>query len=417
MRARQQFMPSKPIHLLYLTAEQWPTFRADLIALFGKYLPRHGVSCDLATERAADSGSELLPAWPAGQALLCAVPASRAAQYGAKLWHLLRVLAGADSRRYSAIQVRDMGLTAGFGLMAARFKGLQFYYWLSYPQSEGQIDRARARGPKAGVRYWFPLLQGMFGRWLLYRVVLPRADHVFVQSAQMLEDVAAQGVSRERMTAVPMGVDLELANAEQQAPVVDARLDGKRVIAYLGTLDRVRQIEILFEMVAQVRAQVPDVLLVLAGDTEDEGHRAWLQAQIVHYGVQDHVLWLGWRPAAEAWSYLRRAEIGLSPFPRSFLLDSASPTKAIEYMALGLPVVANDNPDQQRVIAESGAGLCVPLQSGAFARAVVSLLNDPAAMERMGRLGRAYVAAHRGYDSLAVQLANVYERLARGDTT
>jgi len=405
-------MPAKSVHLLYLTAEQWPTFRADLIALFGKYLPRQGVSCDLATERDAASRGQPVPPWPAGQALLCDVPASRAAQYGAKLWHLLRVLAGADARRYGAIQVRDMGLTAWFALLAARLKGLQFYYWLSYPQSEGQIDRARARGPRAGLRYWFPLLQGSFGRWLLYRVVLPRADHVFVQSAQMLEDVAAQGVARERMTAVPMGVDLELANPAALAPAVDARLDGRRVIAYLGTLDRVRQIDILFEMLVQVRAAVPEVLLVLAGDTEDAEHRAWLQQQIVRLGVQEQVLWLGWRPAGEAWGYMRRAELGLSPFPRSFLLDSASPTKAIEYMGLGLPVVCNDNPDQRQVIAESGAGLCVPLQSAAFAEAVVRLLGDPPTMRRMGEQGRAYVAARRGYDQLARQVAAVYLALA-----
>ncbi|WP_229262273.1 glycosyltransferase family 4 protein [Duganella guangzhouensis] len=395
-----------------MTAEQWPTFRADLIALFGKYLPRNGVSSDLATELDAASGQQTVPVWPAGEALLCKVPASRAGQYFAKWWHQVRVLVTADAKRYDAIQVRDLGLTAWFGLIAARCKGLQFYYWLSYPQSEGQVDRARARGPRAGMRYWFPLMQGTFGRWLLYRVVLPRADHVFVQSAQMLEDVAAEGVPRERMTAVPMGVDLELAQAAQLAPAQDPRLDGRRVIAYLGTLDRVRQIEILFQMLLQVRAQVPDVLLVLAGDTEDAEHRAWLQEQIRQLGVQDQVLWLGWLPSSQAWAYMRRAEIGLSPFPRSFLLDSASPTKAIEYMGLGMPVVANDNPDQQQVITESGGGLCVPLQSAAFAEAVVSLLNDPDTRRRMGEQGRAYVAARRGYDSLAQQVAAVYHRLS-----
>ena len=40
------------MRLLYLTAEQWPTFRPDVLALFGSYLPRHGIHSDLATERA-----------------------------------------------------------------------------------------------------------------------------------------------------------------------------------------------------------------------------------------------------------------------------------------------------------------------------------------------------------------------------
>jgi len=408
-------MPPKSVRLLYLTAEQWPTFRADLVALFGKYLPRHGVCCDLVTERELATRDQPLPDWPAGQALLCDVPSSRAGQYFVKFMHQAKVLFSADASRYDAIQVRDMGLTALLGLIAARIKGLQFFYWLSYPQSEGQVDRARARGRRAGMRYWFPLLQGTFGQWLLYRVVLPRADHVFVQSEQMRMDVAHRGIALERMTPVPMGVDMELADPAQIPPAVDTRLDGKRVIAYLGTQDRVRQIEIMFEMLVKVRQQVPDVLLVLAGDTEDAEHRAWLKAEAARLGVADQVLWLGWRPSSEAWGYMRRAEIGLSPFPRSFLLDSASPTKAVEYMGLGLPFVANDNPDQKLVVEESGAGLCVPMRSGDFADAVVRLLSDPEEMRRMGHLGRLYVAGTRSYDSIGRGLAGVYlDLIAKG---
>ena len=51
-------------------------------------------------------------------------------------------------------------------------------------------------------------------------------------------------------------------------------------------------------------------------------------------GVADHVLWTGWLPMGEGWRYVRAAEVGLSPFPRGFLLDSASPTKVPEYLAL-----------------------------------------------------------------------------------
>ena len=101
-----------------------------------------------------------------------------------------------------------MSVSAVIGLLVARFKGIKFYYWLSYPQSEGQIDRARARGLAGGMRFWFPLIQGHLGRWLLYKVVLPNADHVFVQSRQMQHDLAQHGIAMNRMTPIPMGVDL-----------------------------------------------------------------------------------------------------------------------------------------------------------------------------------------------------------------
>jgi hypothetical protein len=40
-------------------------------------------------------------------------------------------------------------------------------------------------------------------------------------------------------------------------------------------------------------------------------------------------------------------------------LNPASPTKLVEYMALGKAVVANDHPDQRMVLEQSGAGICV----------------------------------------------------------
>jgi glycosyltransferase involved in cell wall biosynthesis len=401
-------MHKNRIHLLYLTAEQWPTFRPDVVALFGKYLPRHGITCDLVTERDFFMIGKLETSWGGGQAVLCNVPRNRAGQYFAKSWHNLRTLITMGTKEYDAIQVRDMSLTALAGLVVARMKGIRFFYWLSYPQSEGQIDRAKSRGLKGGMRFWFPLIQGTFGKWLLYRVVLPRADHVFVQSRRMQVDIARHGIPMAKMTPVPMGVDTETASAENILPADHPRLGGRRVVAYLGTMDQIRHIEILFHMLALVQQQIPNILLVLVGDTEDASHRYWLKREAERAGVTENVLWLGWLPATKAWRYVRAAEIGLSPIPRGILMDMGSPTKAVEYMALGLPVVANDNPDQAQVIAESGAGICVPLQESAFAEAVIDLLNSPETMRQMGAKGREYVKRQRGYDSISKMVAQVY---------
>lgn len=402
------------MHILYFTAEQWPTFRPDVTVLFGKYLPRHGITCDLVTERDLSVAGKPSVTWGGGQAILCNVPRNRAGQYLVKFWHQLWAMLSMDAKKYDAIQVRDMSLTALVGVIVARAKGLQFFYWLSFPQSEGQIERARARGIKGGVRFWFPLLQGTLGKWLLYKVVLPRADHVFVQSRQMQQELARQGVPMHRMTTVPMGVDTEVACPDDISPADDPRLAGKRVVVYLGTLDRARQIEVLFQMLALARKKIPNLILVLAGDTEDAAHRNWLKQQATDSGVADWLIWTGWLSAMQAWRYARCAEIGLSPIPRGYLLDMGSPTKAVEYMALGLPVVANDNPDQAQVIEESGAGVCVPLHGAAFAEAVTGLLNAPATMQQMGSKGREYVALKRGYDSVARSVASAYTGLANG---
>ena len=393
------------MRLLYLTAEEWPTFRADITVLFGKYLPRLGVYSDLVTEA---SLSQAASTWPAGQAITCQVPSNRAVHYIVNFLHQCKVLLTTDYDDYAAVQVRDMTIIALVALVMCAIKKKPFFYWLSYPQSEGQIQRAKARGMRAGMKYWFPLLQGYVGKWLLYQVILPRANYIFVQSNNMLEMLAKQGIATKKMTPVPMGVDIE-ATQETLLPSQNGTLNDKRVIIYLGTLDRVRQIEILFEMLVIVQAQIPNVLLVLAGDTEDGEHRAWLKQEAQRRGVAKYILWTSWLPMQEAWRYVLAAEVGLSPFPRGYLLDMASPTKAVEYMALGLPVVANDNPDQQQIIAESGAGLCVPITAQGFANATLTLLNDRKLRANMSALGKVYVAQQRSYQQLATGLAAAYK--------
>lgn len=394
--------------LLYLTAEEWPTFRVDITTLFGQELPKLGICTDLVTER---KGQGELPAWPAGELRLCAPGRHKAETYVRKFMHLVGQACWGGRGRIDAIQVRDMPVVAAVALLAARVRGVPFFYWMSFPQSEGQVQRARERGPKAGLRYWFPLAQGLVGQWLLYRFVLRRADHVFVQSEQMASDVAAQGIARSQLTPVVMGVDPQRADPQQIEPSDDPRLQGRSVVVYLGTLDRMRQIDVLVQAMPQVRQQVPDALLVLAGDADDDAQREHIRQLVNEPAWRDGVLHTGWLPMQQAWRYVMAADVAVSPFPRGPLLDVASPTKVLEYMALERPVLVNDNPDQQQVVAAAGAGLCVPYDAASFAKAMVQLLQMTEDQRRaMGRRGRAHVLAHRSYVHLAEHVASVYRR-------
>ena len=400
-------MKPPSIRLLIATAEPCPTFRADVAVLFGKYLPRLGVVGDVLAERAPGILGEVR--WGGGEAMLTSANGSKAGKYFRTFAHCVCGMLRADRARYQAIQVRDMPFVAVVGLLAARLKKLPFLYWMSFPIPESQITLAKERGLSAGLlRFLFPWLRGRIGRCLLYRVVLPCADHVFVQSERMREDVAAKGIPMRKMTPVPMGVDLEVARREGIAPSDDPRLMGRRVLVYLGTLGRNRRIELLFEMLEIVRRKFPDVLLALVGEAEDDPHERWLRQRAEQLGVADAIIWTGWLPIQEGWRYVCAAEVGLSPIPRGPLLDCGSPTKSLEYLALGVPVVGNDNPDQKLMLDEGGGGLCVPLTAANFAHAVCRLLADEPLRRAMACSGQRYVRARRGYALLAQTLANKY---------
>lgn len=391
------------LKLLFLTREPFPSFRPDIAALFGRCLPARGVYSDIVAM--ADSDRE----WPAGRTFTIKVR-GKASRAIARIALALKLF-GLARGDYAAIQVRDRVLGGLLGLMAARFANKPFYFWMSFPFPEAWLDTESGTG-RLSLRLFAWRFRGAIAYFVLYRLVARYADHVFVQSEAMREALASKGVSRHRMTAVPMGVEIP-PDLDQIVPCDDARLKGRRVIAYLGALERIRRPEIMVDAMHQVVARYPDSLLVLVGDSQTAGDRDWLEAHIARSGLSEHVLITGWLPSEKAWRYLRAAEMGLSPFPRTRVLEVASPTKVCEYLAYGIPVVANDQPDQAWLLELTGGGLCVDLSAGGFADGILELLRDPLRAAQMAARGRARVAELRAYPVIADHVASVYHELDR----
>lgn len=176
---------------------------------------------------------------------------------------------------------------------------------------------------------------------------------------------------------------------------------GERCVMYLGTLSKVRRLDFLIRVFAKVLEHIPDAKLYIVGRGDDPTDEELLHKEADRLGVLPAVRFLGQLPQAQALEYVRDADVCVSPFFPTPILNSASPTKLVEYMAMGKAVVANDHPEQRLVIQESGAGLCVPWDEAAFARAVVELISQPDVAKSMGAKGRSYALEHRAYNIIA----------------
>lgn len=395
-----------PIRLLYLTREPHPSFRPDISVLFGEELPRHGIQTDIVTLGNATESRR----WPGGLAF------TRAAGVGLGK-QIARLRSGLDLFRlsgaggYAALQVRDRIAGALVALCIARWRKLPFFYWMSLPFPEAWIDIGRGEVPSGLPRwkryYWY--LRGQLASFVLYRWILPHADHVFVQSDAMQRMLAGR-LPVTRMSPVPMGAIFP-DNPMICGPSPDRRLDGRRVVVYLGALERIRHPEVMLEAMALVIREFPDAVLALVGDSQNSGERAWLESEITRLGLQEHAFITGWLKPSRAKEYLCHAEVGLSPFPRTRVLEVASPTKVCEYLAYRIPVVANDQADQAYLIQKTGGGYCVPLSPEGFADGIRRLLLDPGKAREMAERGCQLLKGERSYEVLGQELAACYRLL------
>jgi glycosyltransferase involved in cell wall biosynthesis len=406
MRSQPHSMATPSI--LFIVRDPLPPIRADVLTLFGTEMPRYG----LATSLVGQGGTDAASPWPAGGMHVVGSLKSRFASVCSPAWDLLGVLRALRGRRPDCIQVRDKIASGLLGRLVAAVIKVPFVYWMSFPIVEGFEARRDELGrTRRGLKWAAHALRAWASRVVIYRMVLPGARHLFVQSDAMADWLAAKGFERARMTAVPMGVDADLFDRARIEPVDDARLDGRRVVLYLGRIAQARRSDFLLEVAEQLRTDMPEALLVIAGDAPSDDEMAWMRREIASRGLEQQVLLTGWLPQRTALGYALRAEVGLSPIPRGVLYDVSSPTKLVEYLALGIPSVANDIPDQQLVIEQSGAGLCVPMEARAFADAVRTLLRDRALAARLAQRGPTYVRGHRTYDILGRNVAETYSKL------
>jgi glycosyltransferase involved in cell wall biosynthesis len=90
------------------------------------------------------------------------------------------------------------------------------------------------------------------------------------------------------------------------------------------------------------------------------------------------------------------------------------PTKLVEAMAAGRPVVASDLGRMGRMVREAGCGLVVaPDDARAHAAALEALLDDPDEAARLGAAGRRAFLGGLSFEREAVALVDLYARVLR----
>jgi glycosyltransferase involved in cell wall biosynthesis len=152
-----------------------------------------------------------------------------------------------------------------------------------------------------------------------------------------------------------------------------------------------------------VIAAVPEARLILVG----EGPLcSRLQAQVTRWGLSDHVTFAGYRDDVEA--IIAASELLVMPSLREGFGDPI-----IEAMALQRPVIASRVGGMMEIVRDGQTGLLVPPgDPGTLALAIINLLTDPQARERMGLWGRRVALREFSVERLANALARLYNELA-----
>jgi glycosyltransferase involved in cell wall biosynthesis len=193
------------------------------------------------------------------------------------------------------------------------------------------------------------------------------------------------------------------------APDPELRARAGTIVAYLGVMGYQDGVDHLLHAIRHLVFDLGkrDVFCVLIGrgDARDE-----LQRLARELALEDYVWFTGYIPRADVVRYLSTADVCVDPDPSNPFNDRSTMIKVMDYMAFARPIVAFDLPEN-RFTAGAAAVYVRPNDDFELARAIVTLMSDPARRAEMGAIGRRRVESELAWTYSIPRLLNAYATL------
>ncbi|MCC9136449.1 glycosyltransferase family 4 protein [Pontibacter silvestris] len=265
----------------------------------------------------------------------------------------------------------------------------------------------------------FPIEMGAVkNRWLqqrLYNLELKlykSAGHIITLSKDMTDYVAAQGISREKISTIVNGTDLDLVKAVRAEEVEELRnklnLQGKHAVLYAGTYGRANDIPSLIQA-AEALADHPSIRFLLTGSGYYEHQLQELAERL------PNVLLLPPQPRPDVFKLFQLADLSLVSFNNLPVLATNSPGKFYDSLACGTPVIVTNLGWTKSFVEKYSCGWYVPAEKPAvLAELIKNIFNKPDELIAAGARGKVLAFKQFDRQNLAKEaeqiMLNVYQQ-------
>lgn len=205
----------------------------------------------------------------------------------------------------------------------------------------------------------------------LKRLVVRRAAAITVVSTAMRDALAGLDAPPDKVTVLPMGVDLTASFTPDQSV---SRTPHE--LLFVGRLVEKKGLNHLIDAMPAIIDRCPQAHLTVAGFGPEASA---LKARAQQLGLSEKLRFTGAVAQTDLPAMYRRAAVFVAPFVQTASGDQEGlPVALMEAIACGCPVVVGDVSGVHDLLDEADTNVMVdPVDTAALAAAVVRVLNDP----------------------------------------
>ena len=235
---------------------------------------------------------------------------------------------------------------------------------------------------------------------------------VQILSSSFKKSILALGVDEEKIALIYPWVDLELIHPlpKNNSFTQEYGLNNHFIVLYAGNIGLSQGLESILDT-AEIFINHPDIRFVFVGDGTGKGS---LQNQAKQRNLIN-VQFIPFQPRARLPEVLACSDLSIVILRQGMGLNSL-PSKIFSIMASGRPILASVDEDSETwiLIKQAEAGLWVPPENASsLAEAIISLKNDHALRDRLGKNGREWVELHHSPKKAAEQFESYLHQAIR----
>ncbi len=237
---------------------------------------------------------------------------------------------------------------------------------------------------------------------LMERASAALADHVILAS-----DLWREAYVRRSARANKVSVLINLVDSRIFHPRPRTRTDQRKIVIFPGSLQAHQGLDVAIRAFPEVVAAVPLAELHIYGEGPAKEGLMRLSAEL---GLDGAVRFFGAVPTAQIVEKMANADLGVVPKRADGFGNEAFSTKILEFMSLGIPVVASSTKIDRFYFNDSVLRFFESGNSPALAHEIVHLLEDPEGCRQMTARAAAH-AARNSWESSKAGYLELVDRL------
>lgn len=241
---------------------------------------------------------------------------------------------------------------------------------------------------------------------VMERMSMAYSNFVIVSNHLWETKLTERSVPQEKCTTIINYPDMSIFC---RRPQTTTRKSGF-LMCYPGTLNRHQGLEVAIRAMALLRHKAPNVRLLIIGDGPD---REKLKTMVHQEQLEDRVAIQGFVPLEAIAETMAGVDLGVVPKLKDSFGNEAFSTKVMEFMAMGVPVVAADTRIDKFYFNDDLVQFFESGNAEDLADKVTDLVNDPAKRSALAANAKVYIERNN-WDVRKNEYLDLVDRLVMG---